>query len=41
MKEKYKMAEEDVLVTCDTNWAVANSLLKSDESPPISFNCPM
>jgi len=24
LKEKYKMAEEDVLVTCDTKWAVAN-----------------
>ncbi|MFE6139599.1 hypothetical protein [Bacillus sp. NPDC057893] len=26
LKEKYKMAEEDVLQTCDTKWAVANGL---------------
>ncbi|KXY27508.1 hypothetical protein AT269_17590 [Bacillus cereus] len=26
LKEKYKMAEEDVLQTCDTKWVVANDL---------------
>ncbi|ENQ3113134.1 hypothetical protein ACEOWI_004466 [Bacillus cereus] len=26
LKEKYKMAEEDVLQTCDTKWFFANDL---------------